>query len=114
VKKRVFQSEEQILAAITDSWNELTFEDIQRIFHNWMERPIWAIANNGEYYQSQMVEIAISFTGSRNSLGAQAFFYPRYLGVDVATHVMNWNVQDPGAVERSVFFNEKGDQVDHE
>jgi hypothetical protein len=52
MKERVFQSEEQILAAITESWNELTFEDIQRVFHNWMERLIWVIANSGEYHQS--------------------------------------------------------------
>jgi hypothetical protein len=52
MKERVFQSEKQLLAAVTESWNELTFEDIQRIFHNWMERLISAIANNGEYYQS--------------------------------------------------------------
>jgi hypothetical protein len=50
MKERVFQSEEQILAAINESWNELTFEDIQRVFHNWMERLIWVIANSGEYY----------------------------------------------------------------
>jgi hypothetical protein len=52
MKERVFQSEEQILAAITESCNELTFEDIQRVFHNWMERLIWVIANSGEYYES--------------------------------------------------------------
>jgi hypothetical protein len=52
MKERVFQSEEQILAAITESWNGLTFEDIQRVFHNWMERLIWVIANSGEYYQT--------------------------------------------------------------
>jgi hypothetical protein len=52
MKERVFQNEEQILAAITESWNELTFEDIQRIFDNWMERLIWVIANSGEYCQS--------------------------------------------------------------
>jgi hypothetical protein len=43
MKERVFQSEEQILAAITESWNKLTFEDIQRVFHNWMECSIWVI-----------------------------------------------------------------------
>jgi hypothetical protein len=52
MRERVFQSEEQILAAITQSWNELTFEDIQRVFHNWMELRIWVIAISGEYYQS--------------------------------------------------------------
>jgi transposase len=48
MKEQVFQSEEQILAAITESWNELTFGDIQRVFHNWMECLIWVIANSGE------------------------------------------------------------------
>jgi hypothetical protein len=52
MKERIFQSEEQILSAITKSWNELTFEDIQRVFHNWMEHLIWVIANSGAYYQS--------------------------------------------------------------
>jgi transposase len=52
MKERGFQSEEQILAAISESWNELTFEYIQRVFHNWMERLTWVIANSGEYYQS--------------------------------------------------------------
>jgi hypothetical protein len=52
MKERVSQSEGQILAAITESWNELTFEYIQRVFDNWMERLIWVIANTGEYYQS--------------------------------------------------------------
>jgi transposase len=51
-KERVFQSEEQILAAITESWNDLTFEDIQRVSHNWTEPLIWVIANSGEYYES--------------------------------------------------------------
>jgi hypothetical protein len=40
MKDGVFQSEQYILAAITRSWNELTFEDIQRVFRNWMERLI--------------------------------------------------------------------------
>jgi hypothetical protein len=51
-KERVFPSEEQILTAVTESWNDLTFEDIQKVFHNRMERLIWVIANSGEYYQS--------------------------------------------------------------
>jgi hypothetical protein len=67
MKEWVFQSEEQILTIITESWNELTFEDIQRVFQNCMERRIWVIANSGKYYQSLMVGITINFTGLRNS-----------------------------------------------
>jgi hypothetical protein len=52
MKERVFPGEGQVLTAITESWNELTFEDIQRSFHNCMEHLIWAIANTAEDYQS--------------------------------------------------------------
>jgi histone-lysine N-methyltransferase SETMAR len=34
MKERVFQSQKQIWVAITENRNELTFEDIQRVFHN--------------------------------------------------------------------------------
>jgi transposase len=40
IKDRVFRSEQHILAAITRTRNELAFEDIQRVFLNWMERLI--------------------------------------------------------------------------
>jgi transposase len=52
MKERVFQSEEQNLAAVTESWNEFKFEGVQRVFHNWMEHLMWVIANSGEYHQS--------------------------------------------------------------
>jgi transposase len=83
MKERVFQSEEQILAAITDSWNELTFEDIQRVFHNRMERLIWVIANSGEYYQLYMVGMTMDFTGSRNSPGGSGLLY---------LYTFSWNI----------------------
>jgi hypothetical protein len=52
MRDKVFRSEQHILAAITLSWNEFTFEDIQRVSRNWMQRLIWVIANSGEYYLS--------------------------------------------------------------
>jgi hypothetical protein len=76
MKERVFQSEEQILAAITDSWNELTFEDIQRVFHNWMGRLTWVIANSGEYYQSKWLGLPLTFLDQEIARGAQDFFTP--------------------------------------
>jgi hypothetical protein len=67
------------LVAITEGRNELTFEDIQRVFHNWMEPLIWVIASSGEHYQSYMVGITINFTGSRNSPGVSGLFCPLYI-----------------------------------
>jgi hypothetical protein len=49
IKKRISQNEKQILATITKSWNEFTFEDIQKNFHNWIKRLIWVIANSDKY-----------------------------------------------------------------
>jgi hypothetical protein len=75
MKERVFQSEKQMLAAITESWNELTFEDIQRVFHNWMERVIWVIANSGEYSQSEMVGLPLTLPDQEIARGS-GLFYP--------------------------------------
>jgi transposase len=56
MKEQVSQSEEQILAAITESWNELTFDDIQRVFHNWMEHLMipyvpWIAEEDSTFYR---------------------------------------------------------------
>jgi transposase len=58
MKGRVFQTEEQILAAITESWNELIFEDIQRVFQidgtpnmgDCQQRRILPIINGWDYH----------------------------------------------------------------
>jgi hypothetical protein len=52
MKDQVFRSEEEMSEVIVESWNELTFEDIKRVFQNWMERRIWVIENSGDDYQS--------------------------------------------------------------
>jgi hypothetical protein len=36
--------------AITDLWDELTFEDVQTVFLEWMNRRSWVIENKGEYF----------------------------------------------------------------
>jgi hypothetical protein len=43
-----FPSYEDIEEAITVMWNDLTFEDIQSIFYDWMLRLAWAIEHEGE------------------------------------------------------------------
>jgi hypothetical protein len=50
MKDREFQGQEAILRAIAESWNDLTSEDIQQVFREWMERLTLVIGNNGEYY----------------------------------------------------------------
>jgi hypothetical protein len=36
--------------AITDLWDELTFEDVQAVFLEWMNRLSSVIGNKGEYF----------------------------------------------------------------
>jgi hypothetical protein len=76
MKEQVFQSEEQSLDAITENWNELTFEDIQRVFHNWMERLIWVIANSGESANHKSFRLPLTLLDQEIARGPQDFFNP--------------------------------------
>jgi hypothetical protein len=43
-----FNSSDEIEEANPKVWNELTFDEVQSIFHNWMRRLAWVIGNGGE------------------------------------------------------------------
>jgi hypothetical protein len=49
LKDREFHSHDEIEEAITMAWNGLTFDEVQSVFHNWMNRLRWVIENGGEY-----------------------------------------------------------------
>jgi hypothetical protein len=49
LKNRDFHSHDEIEEAITMAWNDLTFDEVQSIFHNSMNRLRWVIENGGEY-----------------------------------------------------------------
>jgi hypothetical protein len=40
---------DEIEEAITMAWNDLKFDEVQSVFHNWMNRFRWIIQNGGEY-----------------------------------------------------------------
>jgi hypothetical protein len=50
LKDHRFCGVQSLHQAITDLWDELTFEDVQVIFPEWMNRPLWVIENKGEYF----------------------------------------------------------------
>jgi hypothetical protein len=50
MKNRGLQNQQAILNATATIWDDLTFEDVQGVFQEWMERRTWVIENNGEYY----------------------------------------------------------------
>jgi hypothetical protein len=48
-KDRAFHSHDESEEVISAAWNNLTFEDIQRIFYDWMRRLAGVIEHEGEY-----------------------------------------------------------------
>jgi hypothetical protein len=50
LKDREIQGVQALISALTDIWDDVTFEDVQTVFLDWMERSCWVINNNGEYY----------------------------------------------------------------
>jgi hypothetical protein len=49
LKDREFHSHDEVEGAITMAWNDLTFDEVQSVFHNWMNRLKWFIESGGEY-----------------------------------------------------------------
>jgi hypothetical protein len=49
LKDREFHSHGEIEQAITMAWNNFTFDEVQSVFHNWINRLRWIIENGGEY-----------------------------------------------------------------
>jgi hypothetical protein len=49
MKDREFHFYEEIEEAIMVAWNDLTYEDVQSIFYDWMRRLAWVIEHEGEY-----------------------------------------------------------------
>jgi hypothetical protein len=49
LKDREFHSRDEIKEAITMAWKDLTFDEAQSVFHNWIKRLRWVIDNGGEY-----------------------------------------------------------------
>jgi hypothetical protein len=49
LEDREFHSHDEVEKAIAMVWNDLIFDEVQSIFHNWMNRLRWVIENGGEY-----------------------------------------------------------------
>jgi hypothetical protein len=49
VKDREFNSSDETEDMTTKVWDELTFDEVQSVFHNWMPHFAWVIENEGEH-----------------------------------------------------------------
>jgi hypothetical protein len=44
-----FHWHDEIEEEVTVAWNDLTFDEVQNVCHNWVNRFRWVIKNGGEY-----------------------------------------------------------------
>jgi histone-lysine N-methyltransferase SETMAR len=49
LRDREFSPSDEIEDAVEQVWNDLTFDDIQSVFRNWIRRLAWVAENNEEY-----------------------------------------------------------------
>jgi hypothetical protein len=54
LKDRECNSSDEIEEAIMKVWDELTFDEMHSVFHNWMNRFAWIIENGGEFIAEQI------------------------------------------------------------
>jgi hypothetical protein len=50
IKDRMFDTTEEILIAIRKVWSEVTFEDLQSVFFDWIQQVEYVIEHEVEYY----------------------------------------------------------------
>jgi hypothetical protein len=39
-----------VIEGLTDLFDRVTFEELQNVFQNWIERLEWVMRDNGEYF----------------------------------------------------------------
>jgi hypothetical protein len=49
LKDQELTSTHEIEEVMTKSWNDLTFDDVQNIYRNWMNSLAWVIENREEH-----------------------------------------------------------------
>jgi hypothetical protein len=50
LQNRRFADPDAVFEGLTDLFGNLTVEELQSVFHNWIERLQWVIRYNGEYF----------------------------------------------------------------
>jgi hypothetical protein len=64
LRGREFSSSDEIEDAIAQGWNDLSFEDVQSVFQDWIRRLVWVAENDGEYIrESNKIRFFMSTAG---------------------------------------------------
>jgi hypothetical protein len=51
IQDEVFDNADQLIQHLDSNFDQVTFEDLQRAFLNWMERLSWVVEHDGAYFQ---------------------------------------------------------------
>jgi hypothetical protein len=51
IQDEVFHNADQPMQSLHSIFDQVTFEDLQRVFLNWMERLSWVVEHDGAYFQ---------------------------------------------------------------
>jgi hypothetical protein len=48
---KLFDNADQLMQRLRSIFDQVTFEDLQQVFLNWMERLSWLAEHDGAYFQ---------------------------------------------------------------
>jgi hypothetical protein len=92
MKDREFHSYDEIEEAIVVAWKDLTFEDIQSVFYDYMRRFAWVIENEGESILEQKRNGFFDWVDVEIGPGAWDFLYTLYVRTArQCSDVKEWN-----------------------
>jgi hypothetical protein len=74
LKDQEFHLHDEIEEAITMTWNDLTFDEIQRVFHNWNKRFRWVIENGESTLLNKDGSVYLCLLSDWTGGGPGAFF----------------------------------------
>jgi hypothetical protein len=50
IQTKSFKDPDELIEALTNLFDSITFEELQSVFHNWIRRMRWVIQKRGEYF----------------------------------------------------------------
>jgi hypothetical protein len=76
-KDREFNSSNEIAEAVMKVWDEVTFDEMQSVFHDWMIRLAWVFETGGGYIIKQIRSGFLAYRESQNRReGREHSFHP--------------------------------------
>jgi hypothetical protein len=71
-----FNSSHEIEEAIMKVWDELTFDKVQSVFHNWMNRLAWVIENGESIFLNKREMVSSYIVNLKIGGGRELSLHP--------------------------------------